>query len=66
MSATVSTAEAPGPPGLTIRVPIRAPDAGIRMTASCACVPSGLAQSTGTATVPHCAVVMTGRSARNR
>ena len=61
MPATVSTADAPGPPGLTISTPMRSPVAGTRITANCACAPSGLAalfQSTGTETVPHCAVGM--------
>lgn len=38
---TVSTAEAPGPPGLTMSAPMRSPVAGTRMTASWACAPSG-------------------------
>src|SRR6516164_4123706 len=57
--ATVSTADAPGPPGFTISVPIFLPVAGIRITANCACAPCGFAesfQSTGTVTVPHWAV----------
>src|SRR5215208_547932 len=59
MLATVSTADAPGPPGLTTSTPIFSPVAGTRITANCAWAPSGLAgllQSTGTDTVPHCAV----------
>ena len=32
--ATVSTAEAPGPPGLTTSTPIFSPEAGMRITAN--------------------------------
>ena len=41
--ATVSTAEAPGPPGLTISMPILGPLAGTLITANCTCGPSGFA-----------------------
>jgi len=34
MLATVSTAEAPGPPGLTTSTPIFSPEAGMRITAN--------------------------------
>ena len=37
--ATMSTADPPGPPGLTSSDPMRCPVAGTRMTASFACAP---------------------------
>jgi hypothetical protein len=40
--ATMLTADAPGPPGLTNSDPMRWPVAGMRITANFACVPVGL------------------------
>ncbi|CPA34877.1 Uncharacterised protein [Mycobacterium tuberculosis] len=41
IAATMSTADAPGPPGLTSSAPNRCPVAGTRITANFACVPPG-------------------------